>query len=197
MLNKYFFYLLICLLCLSIEKTNIKELKQYGKKTVYEETFLYLSLEDFYKGDEVYIELEFDDKHSRSSMTIYYQQSDTYTEEDFEYFEDDFEDYKSKYFYKNGNNYTFYYTIDLKKKTDYLLLVTPDFDDELIVKHTKSSGKKKILIGVGIVLIILIIIAIIMFVIWRVRRKKQTFLITKNLPNQNNPQQFGNQLYAN
>ena len=195
MLNKYFLYLLICLLCLSIE-IEIEKLKQYGEKTLYEKTYLYLSLDGFDIGDEVYIELEF--FYSRSSAELDYLQSDTHNKMDFEY---DFNNYE---IYGYNNKYTFYFTIELRKKTDYLLLKPPNFDYKLIVRHTRNSHKI-LLIIIGII-VILVIIAIIIAAIIRSKRKKQTLLLTTNLPKQNyttypnyvtNPQQYGNQLYVN
>ena len=137
MLNKYSFYLLICFIFLSIE-TDIKELKQYNQITVYERTYIYLSLDNFAKESEVYIELEiFDDGYYYTQIPLKYRQSDTHNISNFIDFK--FYEIISNNYYRNKNSYTFYFTIYLNKKTDYLLLIPPDFFLRLTVKNTRNS----------------------------------------------------------
>jgi len=182
MLNKYFLYLLMSFISLSIETYYTKELKQYDQITVYEPTYLYLSLDGFDKGDKVYINLEFE---YYNYLELKYRQSDTYS---------NYNDFNQNMFstsYKDGysqsgNSYTFYYTIKLYQNTNYLLLITPsNFNDKLTIKHVKNNPLLTFLIIIGI--IVIIVIAIIIIAICLYTRRKRKFLQTTTLPQQNYP----------
>ena len=62
MSKKYFLYLLIILIYLSIE-TEIKQLNRYSEITVSEPTYLYFSLSGISKGDELEFKMEIDDQY--------------------------------------------------------------------------------------------------------------------------------------
>ena len=142
MINKYSLYLLIGLICLSME-IEIKELPQFGETTVYGQTYLYLSLYGFDLGSKVYIELKFDNGYVYDEVPLGYYQSNTHNSADFNYLYY----YRSSSYSKSGTSYTFYFTIKLTGITDYLLLGTPNFVDWpntlVTVRHTESSGMKK------------------------------------------------------
>lgn len=183
MLNKYYFYLLIGLITFSME-ASIKQLPQFGQITVYEQTYLYLKLDGFDSGDKVYIELKFNNGYYYTDMPLGRYQSNTYNSADFDYLIYS----RSSSYSKSGTSYTFYFTIKLSKKTNYLLLGTPYFTDKpyttLTVRHTKSSGLTKIIIIV-VVIIAVIIIAIAIGVAFRHFRRRQVALLSNTIPQTN------------
>ena len=187
MLNKYFLYLLIGLICFSLE-IPIKELPQFSQTTVYEQTYLYLNLDGFDKGSKVYIEFKFNNGYYYTEVPLGRYQSNTHNSGDFDYLAY----YKSSSYSKSGTSYTFYFTIKLTKKTNYLLLGTPYFTDKpyttLTVRHTKSSGMTKIII-IAVVIVVVVIIAIAIGVAFRYYRRRQVALLSSTIPQTNYAQQ--------
>ena len=181
MSKKYFLYLLIVLIYLSIE-AEIKLLDKYSQITVYEQTYLYLSLDGIDKEDELSFKMEIIDKLSKYPylVELYYKQASDYSEYEFENY--DFEKLSILSDDRNSIHYYYHFTIKLTRNTDYLLLKTPsNFYNEVTIIHTKikSNGIVKI-----IVIITIIVILIAIFIYIYLRRKKR-FLIIKIFTKQN------------
>ena len=155
MLNKFTLFLLISLICTSMEAI-IRELPQYGQVTESQQTYLYLSLAGFNSGDKIYIELEFNNGYIYTEAKLGHYQSNNNSSSDFE----NLSYHKSYTYSRSGYKHTFYFTIELTKNSKYLLLGTPRFTDDLYttvtVRHTKSSGITVIVI-VAIVFMVIIV----------------------------------------
>jgi len=194
MSKKYFLYLLIGLIYLSIEEPEILPLSSYYEKTVYRQTYFYLYVGDIDKGYEVDFQLKFEDKHNyypyySSSVNLDYKQSNYFTKFNFDY---DFEELRSYNYYRYGSNYTFYFTIKLNEKTNYLLLKPyVRFYNELTIINTAINLNFRsnflTIKGIVVIIVILIIIAILIAIIYLYRRRKNKFLPTKIFPQQNFP----------
>ena len=75
MLNKFSFYLLIGFIYLSIEIV-IKELKQYSQISVYDQSYIYLSVDGFAKKCKVHFELKYYVTfYSDNKISLQYSQS--------------------------------------------------------------------------------------------------------------------------
>ena len=122
MLNKFFLYLLICLICLSKNQYPILELKQFGQKTLNYSAFLYLSLEGFDKGSKVNLELQFNNRANYSEISLFYLQSNT---TNLASDQRSFSSYTSRRYTRNRTFVTFFFTIKLIMKSDFLILLTP------------------------------------------------------------------------
>ena len=199
--NKYYLYLLICLICLSIERSiDIIELKHFDQITINQQiylTYLYFNLDGFDKGSKVHIKLEMGlNKNYYTVMGIKYRLSNNYTANDYMKFE--FIEYKEKISDESKSSSIFYYTIKIPSKYNYLLIKLPDYICKQTITHFKVKNRAKIMIIIiSIVVIILIIIAAIIY--YDKNRKDKVLLIQRNynnLPPQNNnnlpPQKYNN-----
>lgn len=170
MLKKYTLYLLISLLCFSLE-VPIEELKKYKKITVYEKTFIYLSLDGFKIGDKINIQLKFDNGYYYDELPLGRYQSDTYTQSDF----DNLVYYKSWSYSVSGTSHTFDFSIKLTKNSKYLLLGTPYFTDKpntkLTVKHTHFN-----IVTIIIIVAVIIVALIIGLLVYRYIKRKRDFI---------------------
>ena len=183
MLIKYFLYLLMIYITLSTELFHSKELKKYGRITVYYPTLVYLSLDGYDIGDKIHIYLDFEYNFYKEFELLYRLSDSHSTSEDYD--SSNFEkSHRDSDYYNSERYYTFYYTIKLNKKTKYLLLITPlDFTDKLIVTHVN----KMLYIFLGTILLFLMIFCIIVF-IYNIVRKR--CLKNKNLPKLNYPNYY-------
>ena len=162
-------------------KIKVKELKQYDDIKIYEPTFLYLSLDGFGKGSEVYIELDFDNGDEYHKMTLNYKQSNTSDLNDFKNFLK--ETSYSYDRYDNETSYTFYFTIEITEKTEYLLLFIPNFelyDNGLTITHSEfdETTKKFIII---LIFVILLVIALIVYLIYICIKKLKNYYSSRTI----------------
>jgi len=208
MSKKYFLYLL-SLIYLSIE-TKIELLDKYSERTVYEPTYIFLTLNGVYKGDELTFDLILLANYEEylTYTEIYYKQANDYSYNEFEY-SYDFEKLGIYYDYNTTwGHYYFHFSIKLEKNTDYLLIKTPiDFYNQVKIRHNNiidnsSSDSDSYFdpyfdsddydfltnIGIAVIIVTLIIFAIIITIICCMyARRKYRFLPTKTFPQQNYP----------
>ena len=75
MINKMLFYLLISLISLSLESTDIREIPYYGKITVQSNSYLYLYNSNFKSGQKIYLKLSFSNGYNNDNFYIYTRES--------------------------------------------------------------------------------------------------------------------------
>jgi len=187
MISKYSLYLLMSFIYLSIEA--IIELKQNDQITVNAQTYIYLSLDGFDKGSEVYIELKLNESsiyYDRTS-TLYHKQCNSHSSWDFG---TSFNSSQNINVNKNGTSLTYGFKINITKNKKYLLLKYQQsyYYKTITIKHIGDPNhkQKKIIFAVVIVIAILIIISIIVHINYcRPGKRKNTFLLPNTLPEQN------------
>lgn len=151
------------------------KLQKYGSVQVYGNTFVYLELDGFKKGDKIYIQVSF-------NLPGYYLEEDSlsllYEETNDNTVATTPSSQRTSKMSRSGSSYTFYYSIKLQGNYNYLLIKSPVIvysgtDTEITtlytIKHTKYDYFIIIIIVV-VVVVILIIAAIVGFRIYR-RRK--------------------------
>ena len=119
---KSIFYFLILFNILLMEKIPIYELQKYGEHIHNGETYYYLNVEDFEIGDNIYIELLFQELFS--SMTHYNELLGSKQSDDLDFHFSYTNYYRSEISTIVETSSTFYFTIKLYKKSKYLLLAT-------------------------------------------------------------------------
>ena len=185
MINKMLFYLLISLISLSLESTDIREIPYYGKITVQSNSYLYLYNSNFKSGQKIYLKLSFSNGYNNDNFYIY-------THESYDRSESSFRDsFTTIYSYSSSNynmQYTFYYSITLSTYSSYLLIKVPDVikgpSTSITVEHTSTTNngssttisftpKKNDFIFGGVGIAVIIICVIIIF-LWCKRRASET-----------------------
>ena len=177
----YFFILHIIISKISA----VTELPQYGKVSVYGQSYVYLDLDGFEFGDKINLQVSFNNGYKlvNNRLSIYYVETDDYSKTS------GLSSYSSESYYISGYDHTFYYTITLKENCNYLVIRSPKItysssSEEVSTLYTIEHTSSNVLLIV-IVIIVIIIIGIASFFIFRyVRRKSQEALIQPTIPNQ-------------
>lgn len=130
MSNKTIFYFLILFNIILMENTPIFELQKYGEHSYMGQVYYYLNIEDFEIGDEIYIELLFQEQYE---FNTHYNELLGRLQSD----DRDLLSFLSMGYSPSSKSTivetssTFYFIIELYKKSKYLLLGTSFFLDKI------------------------------------------------------------------
>ena len=138
----------------------IYELPKYGSKTSETPVGLYLSLDGFKAGDNIYLDLSYYNEIEFEYICIYYVESDDYLRSSFSFYTTEC----SYYTQVLGDLIVYSLSIKLEKDAKYLLIYVPIYkhnDNRVVYEMTLSHVKKS---SAGIILkIIFIIFGVLIF----------------------------------
>ena len=192
MLGKKATYLLLLLMISSFTaEYEIIELPQYGSKTANTPAGFYLSLDGFKKGDDIYIDLSYDDEIPFESLSFYYAESDDYSRLSFS------KATSIQYSYYTqvlGNTVVYEFSIELKYNKKYFLIKIPEYTSngnkviyEITVSHVKktSAGIVMLIIFIvfGVIIFLAIFIPILRCIIKKIKLRRAEQAINFTNPN--------------
>ena len=192
MLGKKATYLLLLLMISYFTaEYEIIELPQYGSKHTNTPAGFYLSLDGFKKGDNIYINLSYDNEVPFESLSFYYAESDDYSKLSFS------EATSKQFSYYTeilGNTVVYKFSIELTDNKKYFLINIPEYtyeDIRVIYEITVSHVKKKsagivmliIFIVFGVVIFLTIFIPILRCIIKKIKLRRAEQAINFTNPN--------------
>ena len=166
----------------------VEELPKYGELTLYTQSWLYLKLDDYKKGDKIYIQIRIEDRLASttlSELTLNICETDNYKEfnKNTRQFITDYKYLEERDLYKI---YYIYYTIELQGDYKYMIILTPkqfgqdiqepEFPDSLrtvfIITHNKYDYDHDANIFAIVLIIVLFTITIIIVIIYIIKIKR-------------------------
>ena len=183
MLNKYFLYLLMCFICLSIEY-DIVELQECEQITVNKETYFYINIDGLDIYSEVNIELKFDDGYDDDSIELKYKFSNYHDESDYWYY---FNPTSNVSYSDSEESFTYDFIIYIYTNTSYLLLKFPYDYEKMTIKYSKKTEHKINIFFIFMILVaILFLISVIVHIIYcKPVKSKIVFLLPNTLTEEN------------
>ena len=164
MLGKKATYLLLLLMISFTAEYEIIELPQYGSKHANTPAGFYLSLDGFKKGDDIYIDLSYDNEIPFESLSLFYAESDDYSRLSFSKATSIQYSYYTKVL---GNTVVYEFSIELKENMKYFLINIPEYTSngnrviyEITVSHVKKTSAGIVMLIIFIVFGIIIFLAI-------------------------------------
>ena len=157
---KLYIFPLLLTLILSLEPTDLIELEKFGSVDVQGESYLYLDINEYKEKDSIFFKFVFTGKNY-SNFFIYYAQSNDLNITNAKFIK------KTSYIKSSSSiKNSFSFQIDLKSKTEYLLIGIPAFTNNpnIIVTVTNFEYNSSGMVIFFIIFFILFILIIFIFI---------------------------------
>ena len=177
------------------QESGLKELPLKGKVTVHNKEFIYLKIDNFDKGNNIYLNVSFkiNKKLKRNELIMYYKEIEKVNISDII---EDFFEYKSESFYIDGDDHIFYYAIKKENESNFLVIRTPDLttynisdpegynNDTIFTIENIENNNEITVILFGVIVIILFVASFLVYE-YILKKQKENTNQQPNSTNQN------------